>query len=238
MHHLDVVPGTLVAHPLAARLPVALGGYALEDVLNVGPSFLIATRHQGRSISSTLLTARHAGSNKSDTFCSEILCAAIRIWEVGVSTVDDDVTTLEQWEESLDPVIYCLAGLDEEHDATGLVKLGNEFLGGVGSNNGLSLGLVVEELIDFGEGAVEGADGEAVICHVENQVLAPYLEISASETVPPREMGHNTHITANPMRPRSALLCSWLATDSSQYGQTDLLRREKYNILESICDAK
>ena len=36
----------------------------------------------------------------------------------------------------------------------------------------LTLGLILEETIDLGNGSVEGNDGETVISSIENQVLA------------------------------------------------------------------
>ena len=35
-----------------------------------------------------------------------------------------------------------------------------------------ALGFVVEEIVHLGNGAVEGHDGEAVVVHVQNQILA------------------------------------------------------------------
>ena len=35
-----------------------------------------------------------------------------------------------------------------------------------------ALGFVVEEIVHLGDGAVEGHDGEAVVVHVQNQILA------------------------------------------------------------------
>jgi len=43
----------------------------------------------------------------------------------------------------------------------------------VSTDNGLALGLIVEEAVDLGDSAVEGANGETVVGHVEDQVLAP-----------------------------------------------------------------
>jgi hypothetical protein len=43
----------------------------------------------------------------------------------------------------------------------------------VRADNGLSLGFVGKESVNLGYGTVEGADGEAVVRHVQDQVLSP-----------------------------------------------------------------
>ena len=171
--HLDVVAGTLVTDPLAARLTVALGGDALEDVLDVWPGGLVATRHDRGAVASTLLTTGHTAANEEQALGAEVVGSPVAVGEVGVATIDDDVSALKEGKESLDPVVNGLTSLDEEHDPAGLLQLGDELLGGVSTDDGLALGLVGEEAVDLGDGTVESADGEAVVGHVQNQVLAP-----------------------------------------------------------------
>lgn len=47
----------------------------------------------------------------------------------------------------------------------------NEFFDGVGVDNGYVFSFVFEELVDFGDGVVEGVDGEIVVCYVYDKVL-------------------------------------------------------------------
>jgi hypothetical protein len=176
--HLDVVTSTLIADPLTARLTIALGSDALEDVLDVRPGLLVATGHQRRAISSTLLTTRDTRADESDTLGSKVLGAAVGVGEVRVTTINDDVTLVEERQKLLNPVIDSRTGLDEEHDTTRRLELANELLVGVSANNGLALGLVLEEVVDLGEGSVVGADGETVISHVQDEVLSPTRAVS------------------------------------------------------------
>ena len=61
---------------------------------------------------------------------------------MGVAAVDDDVTLLgTSLEDELDEVVNGLAGHDEKHHTTGLLEFADEFLHGVGADNGLALGL-------------------------------------------------------------------------------------------------
>jgi hypothetical protein len=173
VNHLDVVASTLVTDPLAAGLAVRLGGDALEDILDVRPGLLVATGHDGGTVASTLLTTGDTGTDEADTLGVEVLGAAVGVGEVRVATVNDDVTLLKTvLEEELNEVVDGLTGHDEEHHAAGSLELGDELLDAVCANNGLALGLVLKELVDLGDGAVEGNDGVAVVGGVEDEVLA------------------------------------------------------------------
>ena len=178
VHHLDVVASTLVTDPVAAGLAVALSSDALEDVLDVGPCLLVATGHQRRAVAGTLLTTGNTGADEAKALASQVLGSPVGVGEVRVATVNDDVSLLEQRQEGLNPVVNSLAGLDKEHDTAGLLQLGHELLGGVSANNGLTLGLVGQELVGLGDCSVEGTDGEAVVGHVQDQVLAPVSSMS------------------------------------------------------------
>lgn len=173
MNHLDVVASTLVTDPLAAGLAVRLGGDVLEDILDVRPGLLVATGHDRGTVAGTLLTTGDTGTDKADTLGVEVLGAAVGVGEVRVATVNDDVTLLKTvLEEELDEVVDGLTGHDEEHHAARSLELGDELLDAVCANNGLALGLVLKELVDLGNGAVEGNDGVAVVGGVEDEVLA------------------------------------------------------------------
>lgn len=45
------------------------------------------------------------------------------------------------------------------------------FMGGLWADSELTLGLILEEVVDLGNGSVEGNNGETVVGSVENQVL-------------------------------------------------------------------
>ena len=135
MDHLDVVASTLITDPLAARLAVRLGGNGLEDILDIRPGLLVTTGHQRGAVAGTLLSAGDTAADEADSLGVEVLCAAGGVWEMRVTTINDDVALLEVGEESLDEVIDGLAGHDEEHDAAGRLELGAEVLDGLGSDD-------------------------------------------------------------------------------------------------------
>jgi hypothetical protein len=188
VNHLDVVASTVVTDPLAAGLAVRLGGDVLEDLLDVRPGLLVTTGHDGGTVAGTLLTARDTRTDEADTLGLEVLSAAVGVGVVGVATVNDDVALLKTvLEEELNEVIDGLAGHDEEHHAAGSLELGDELLDAVCANNALSLGLVLKELVDLGDGTVEGNNGVAVVGSVEDQVLAHDRKANETEVSTVRE---------------------------------------------------
>lgn len=144
--HLDVVTGTLVTDPVTAGLAVALGRDALEDILDVGPGLLITTRHEGGTVTGTLLTTGDTRTNETDTFGGEVLSAAVGVGEVRVTTVDDDISLFKVWKDGLNEVIDGLTGHDKEHNATGLLQLGAELLDGVSTDDGLAWVLLASNI--------------------------------------------------------------------------------------------
>ena len=148
MNHLHVVTSTLVTDPLTAGLSITFGGDALKNVLDVWPRLLVSTRHDGRTITGTLLTTRHTSTNETDTLLGKVLATTVGVWVVGVSTIDDDVTLLDaSAQKSLDEVVNGFAGLDKQHHTTGLLELGDKLLGAVSADDGLALGFILEEAV-------------------------------------------------------------------------------------------
>ena len=139
VNHLDKVAGTLVTDPVAAGLAVvALGGNALEDVLDVRPGGLVATGHQRGAVAGTLLTTGDTAADEADALGSQLFSAAIAVGKVGVATVDDDVALIEVRQQTGDEVVDGLTSHDKEHDTTGTLQLGAELLDGVGANDGFA----------------------------------------------------------------------------------------------------
>lgn len=62
--------------------------------------------------------------------------------------------------------------LDEHHDATGRLELGDHLLQTLGPDDLCAFGFVGQELVHLFGGAIVGAHHEAVVVHVEDQILA------------------------------------------------------------------
>jgi hypothetical protein len=158
---------------LTAGLAVALGRNGLEHILDIWPRLLVSTGHDGWAVTGTFLTSGHTGSDESDALLSQVFASSVGVGEVGVAAVDDDVALLDTGlEDGLDECVNGSASLDQQHHASGFLELGDEILDAVRADDGFALGLVGQEGVDLGDCSVEGHDSEAVISHIEDQVLA------------------------------------------------------------------
>jgi len=171
--HLDVVTSTLVTNPLAAGFAVRFRGDGLENILDVWPRLLVTTRHNAGAITGALFTSRDTTADKTNTLFGQVLCTAVGIGVVGVTTINDDVTLLDATlvEEQLNEVIDRLSSHDEHHHAAGLLQLLHELLDGVCANNRLALSLIVQEPIDLCDGSIESNNSESMVSGIEDQVL-------------------------------------------------------------------
>ena len=133
MDHLHVVTRASLADPVTARLAVDLGSSSLEDLLDVRPCSGGTTRHEGGTVTGTLLTTGHTGTDEQEALRLKLLGATDRIGVVRVTTVNDDVTRFEVRDELLNESIDGGTGLDEEDDLAGTLELGAELLDRVGT---------------------------------------------------------------------------------------------------------
>jgi len=184
VHHLDVVTSTIITDPFTARLTIALGSNVLEDVLDEWPGLLVSTGHQRRTVSGTFLTTGNTGTDESDTLASQVFCSAVGIGEMRVAAINDDVAFLTVGEECLDEVVDWLTSHDEEHHTAGLLQLTNELFNRVGAFDRFSLCLVCQEVVNFGDGSVEGNDIVSVVSRVQDQVLAHDGQANEAEISP------------------------------------------------------
>ena len=172
MHHLDIVAGAVVADPVAARRAVIdLGRDGLENVLHVRPGVGMAARHDRWPASRALFAAGDAGADEQQPAGAQVLGAPDGVLIQRVAPVDDDVARLEVRDDAIDDVVHRLPRLDEHHHAARPLEVADHFLDRVGTDDVGAFGLVVEEIVHLGDGAVVGHDGEAVVVHVEDQVL-------------------------------------------------------------------
>ena len=93
-----------------------------------------------------------------------------------VAAVDDDVIGFEQRDEMFDKFIHRRAGLHQHHNATRPLERADHLLQRMGADHVGFFGFLVQEFIHFGNGAVKSHDFEAVVVHVENEVLAHHSQ--------------------------------------------------------------
>jgi hypothetical protein len=208
--HLDIVASTLVTNPLAARVAIALGGDALEDVLDVRPSFLVTSGHYRRSVSSTFLTSGNSGTDESNALGGQVFRSAVGVGEMRVTTIDDDVAFLDVGEKGLNEVVDGLAGHDEEHHPTRFLELAHEILDGVGTLDGFSCG----DLYQYRVLPLQGAGwGVPLASFARKWSTLDTVRLKAT-TLKPWSAALRIKfwpMTAKPIRPKSPL-ATWLAS--------------------------
>lgn len=90
---------------LCSTKNIDLRSDALEDWFDVCPSFFVATGHERRSETSSLFSPRDAGADEKDSFALTLLHASFCVFVLRVTSVDDDVPTLQQREKLFDKII-------------------------------------------------------------------------------------------------------------------------------------
>ncbi len=118
---------------------------------------------------------------KRKPFELEIAGTADRVLVVGVAAVDDDVARLQVWDQQFDEVINRRAGLDHQHHPTRTLQQARQLLDRVGADDVRALRLIDEKLVYLGHGAVVDGHDEAVVVHIENQVLAHHGEADEAD---------------------------------------------------------
>ncbi|MCG3778535.1 MAG: hypothetical protein JW388_1256 [Nitrospira sp.] len=75
-------------------------------------------------------------------------------------------------EKLLDEFVHSLAGLHEHHHTARTFEVLHHLLDGMRADDLRAFGFVGEEVVHLLYGAVVGHDGEAVVVHVEDEILA------------------------------------------------------------------
>ena len=97
------------------------------------------------TVPGSLLSPGHTATDVEQPLLLQRLGPPARVLVLGVAAVDDDVALVEQRHQLVDEGVDGGAGLDEEHDAAGLLQLGHHLLQGVGANDLGALGLVLKK---------------------------------------------------------------------------------------------
>ena len=168
VHHLDIVASAVLAHPVAARLAVALRRDRLEDLLDMRPRGRAATRHERRAVARAVLTTGHTRADVQEATLLELLSAADGVGVVRVTTVDNDVALLEVGDELVDERVNGRTRLDEEDHLAGALQETHKLLDRVRADHLGPLGLVLEKVINLAGGAVVCGNSVAVVIHVQD----------------------------------------------------------------------
>ena len=116
MDHFHIVTRPVLSDPVAARFTVDLCGGLLEDFLDVGPSGRAASGHQRGSVARTFFTSRDTRADKEEALGFKLLCTTDGIGEMGVATVNDDITPFEMGDQRIDKIVDGTSSLDQKDD--------------------------------------------------------------------------------------------------------------------------
>ena len=94
------------------------------------------------------------------------------VLEERIAAVNNNVALFQMRQDLPDQVVHRLAGFDHEHDAARALEQAGQFGQRMGADDLRALGFAAEKLIHPGDRAVEHGHGEAVVIHVEDEVLA------------------------------------------------------------------
>ncbi len=117
-------------------------------------------------------TAGDARADVEQTLAFDEFLAAVGIFEKRVAAVDDDVAGFQARQQLLNKIVHRLARLDEHHDPARFLELLDHFFDGMGAEHFGAVGFFGQKFVHLGGGAVVSHHDEAVVVHVQNQILA------------------------------------------------------------------
>ena len=114
-------------------------------------------------------------------FSFRALRAAVGVGILRVAAVDDDVAFFEMRHDLVDHLVDGVARLHHQHHAPWPLQRLNQFFDGVRADDLRALGFVLDEVVNLGNGSIEHGHAEAVVVHVQNQILAHHREADQSD---------------------------------------------------------
>ena len=120
--HLDEMPGRSGAEVSHARISVDLGSDGLQQRADPLVGLFRSAGHDARAVTRALFAARHAYAEKLNAFPAQVTRAQVRIFEVGVAGVDDEIAPFEVRRQIGDHGIHGRAGGHQHHDRARLAQ--------------------------------------------------------------------------------------------------------------------
>ena len=115
--------------------------------------------------------ARHADAEELDAFRRQVAGAHVRVFEVGVAGIDDEIARLEVREQIVDDRIHGRAGGHQHHHRARLAQQADELLDVRRAADVTFLRFLAQRL-DLG-GPCRSPPPEAVVGHVQHEI-APH----------------------------------------------------------------
>ena len=116
-------PGTEPGH---ARIAVDLRSRRFKDGTDALVSLFRPAGHDARSVTRAFFATRHAHAEELDAFRRQVAGAHIRVFEVGVASINDEIALVQVRQQILDDRIHRSAGGHQHHDRARFAKQCNE----------------------------------------------------------------------------------------------------------------
>ncbi|MNN01267.1 hypothetical protein D3C81_1138780 [compost metagenome] len=161
MHHFHVMSGSVRTNICTARIAVHFCGNCRQNRFNQLISGFLATRHDGWSFQGAFFTARYPCTDKAESFSFQFFAAALRIREVCVTPIDDNVPLIQVWQQLFDRAVCGRTGLYHDKNFARRFQRVHELFDGKRADQVLAFGFVIEQVMRFFRGAVKYRHGKA-----------------------------------------------------------------------------
>ncbi len=166
--------GAALAHPIAAGRAVGdLGGDGLENRLHVRPRGRRAAGHDARAAARAFLAAGNAGADVKQPLALDVFRAADGVLEQRVAAVNDDVARLRgSGKRCSMNSSTALPALTSIITRRGFLSLATISSSECAPSTFVPFASLLRKSSTFETVRLIGHDGEAVVVHVEDEILA------------------------------------------------------------------
>ena len=187
VHHLHIMTGTARTYPLATRTTVfGTGCNTLQHRLYEGPCLLSTARHDGCAMQCTFFASGNAATYKIHSFLIQFLYPALRILKIRVSTIDYNITFMQQGKQSACHFVYCRPCLHHEKYDFRSLQCIYKFLQSLRTDNAFALRTLSYEIINYmfffaGNCAIPHSYFPSFTCQVQGQILPHHSQSDQSD---------------------------------------------------------
>ena len=104
--HLHEMPGRSRAQPGHARIAVHLRRSSFKDGTDPLVGLFRPAGHDARTVTRAFFAARHAHAEELDAFRCQVARTHVRVFEVGVAGIDDEIALVQVRQQIVDDRIH------------------------------------------------------------------------------------------------------------------------------------
>ena len=175
VNHFHIVASTARTNPFTTWNVFVwshLRGNRFEYWLDSRPGIHTSTRHHTRAFQCTFFPTRNSSAYKLQAFFFNIFCPAFSITVMSVTTINNDVTFIQQRNQVINNGIHGRAGFDKHHDFTRACQIGNKIFQRVAPDKVFSGSTTADQVINLLRRAVIDCHFVAATFDVKGKVFA------------------------------------------------------------------